>query len=53
MDDDDISDSDSDTENTSIQDPDEEEDYDSMPELIDADDGRVYTITARVASIRV
>ena len=53
VDDDDISDSDSDTENTSIQNPDEEEDYDSMPELIDADDGRVYTITARVASIRV
>ena len=53
VDDDDISDSDSDTENTSIQNPDEEEDYDSMPELIEADDEQVYTITARVASIRV
>ena len=53
VDDDDISDSDSDTENSSIQNPDEEEDYDSMPELIEADDEQVYTITARVASIRV
>ena len=54
VDDDDISDSDSDTEDTTIQVPDDEEDdYDSMPELIEDDNERVYTITARVASIRV
>tara|TARA_B100000963_G_scaffold138965_1_gene120998 strand:+ start:652 stop:1290 length:639 start_codon:yes stop_codon:yes gene_type:complete len=58
VDDDDISDSDSDTEDTSIQVPDdEEEDYDSMPELIDAHDEIVREPTnsfvRRITSMRV